>query len=212
VQTEIVRILDRFTELEAQLEAELEAEVEARRVQFEFYRDSLLANVGSFGSRRMTMGELGTFFRGRRFVKSDAVPRGIPSIHYGDIYTRYGTSATEAALQVREDLAGQLRFAEPGDVVIASVGETVEDVAKAVAWIGTTDVAIHDDTFAFRSDADATYIAFAMQTAEFHSQKSQYVARAKVKRLSSENLAKIVIPVPPLEDQRDKLLTFQEAF
>ena len=38
VQDEIVRILDSFT----QLEAELEAELEARRKQYEYYRDSLL--------------------------------------------------------------------------------------------------------------------------------------------------------------------------
>lgn len=39
VQDEIVRILDSFT----QLEAELEAELEARRKQYEYYRDSLLS-------------------------------------------------------------------------------------------------------------------------------------------------------------------------
>ncbi|MFB9777527.1 restriction endonuclease subunit S, partial [Brevibacterium otitidis] len=38
VQCEIVRILDQFT----QLEAELEAELEARRRQYEYYRDALL--------------------------------------------------------------------------------------------------------------------------------------------------------------------------
>lgn len=38
VQNEIVRILDNFTELEA----ELEAEIEARRKQYEYYRDKLL--------------------------------------------------------------------------------------------------------------------------------------------------------------------------
>lgn len=39
IQEEIVRILDKFT----QLEAELEAELEARRQQYEYYRDSLLS-------------------------------------------------------------------------------------------------------------------------------------------------------------------------
>lgn len=38
VQREIVRVLDKFT----QLEAELEAELEARRKQYEYYRDRLL--------------------------------------------------------------------------------------------------------------------------------------------------------------------------
>ena len=41
VQNEIIRILDKFTSLEAELEAELEA----RRKQYEYYRDSLLKNT-----------------------------------------------------------------------------------------------------------------------------------------------------------------------
>lgn len=42
VQEEIVRILDKFTALEAELGAELGAELEARRKQYEYYRDQLL--------------------------------------------------------------------------------------------------------------------------------------------------------------------------
>ena len=43
VQEEIVRILDKFTELEAELEAELEKELEARKKQYEWYRDRVLS-------------------------------------------------------------------------------------------------------------------------------------------------------------------------
>lgn len=148
------------------------------------------------------MGEIGKFIRGRRFTKDDVVDLGIPSIHYGEIYTSYGVSANSTISHVREDLASQLRFAQPGDVVIAAVGETVEDVAKAVAWLGEEPVAIHDDTFLFRGSLDPKFVSYAMQTADFHSQKNKYVARAKVKRLSGESLAKIAIPVPPIETQR----------
>ena len=45
VQQEVVRVLDAFT----QLEAELEAELEARRKQYEFYRDQLLTFPGEGG-------------------------------------------------------------------------------------------------------------------------------------------------------------------
>lgn len=41
VQQEIVRILDKFTALEADLEVELETELEARKKQYEYYRDEL---------------------------------------------------------------------------------------------------------------------------------------------------------------------------
>jgi type I restriction enzyme, S subunit len=149
------------------------------------------------------MGEIGIFIRGRRFTKADVVPDGIPSIHYGEIYTHYGVAAKSARSHVRRDLADKLRFAEPGDVVIAAVGETVEDVAKAVAWLGSESVAIHDDTFLFRSALNPKFVSYFMRTSGFHAQKNKYVARAKVKRLSGESLAKIRMPVPPLGVQAE---------
>ena len=42
VQCKIVRILDRFTELEVEFEAKLKAELEARKKQYEYYRDKIL--------------------------------------------------------------------------------------------------------------------------------------------------------------------------
>ena len=147
------------------------------------------------------MSEVGSLVRGRRFTKDDLADGGIPSIHYGEIYTHYGVSARTTLSHVRADLRSQLRFAAPGDVVIAAVGETVEDVAKAVAWLGDGPVAIHDDTFAFRSELDPKFVSYFMRTRAFHDQKNRHVARAKVKRLSGEGLGRIEIPVPSSGEQ-----------
>lgn len=67
VQEEIVRILDKFTALEAELETELEAELEARRKQYEFYRDQLL----TFGDEVewKSLGEITTLKRGNVISK-----------------------------------------------------------------------------------------------------------------------------------------------
>jgi type I restriction enzyme, S subunit len=146
VQREIVRILDQFTALEAELEAELEA----RRSQYAHFREALIRSHAKGDSA--LMGDIGEFFRGRRFTKNDVVTSGISSIHYGEIYTGYGVSATSTISEVRQELRPHLRFASTGDVVIAGVGETVEDVGKAVAWLGDGLVAIHDDCFAYRHD------------------------------------------------------------
>lgn len=165
----------------------------------------LIARHCPNGVPHKALGEIGEFTRGRRFTKDDIVDvdEGLPSIHYGEIYTHYGTWTLSALAHVRNDLRNQLRFAKPGDVVVAGVGETVEEVGKAVAWLGAEEVAFHDDCFALRHEQDPRYIAYAMQTADFHAQKNKYVARAKVKRLSGESLAKIVVPVPPIEVQQE---------
>jgi type I restriction enzyme S subunit len=156
------------------------------------------------------LGEVGEFRRGRRFTKADRVPVGTPSIHYGEIYTHYGISATEVISHVNAELAPALRFAEPGDVVFAAVGETVEDVGKAVAWLGQSPVAVHDDCFIFRSALDPKYVSYFSRSIAFNAPKEPLVARAKVKRLSGEALASLRIPVPTIEVQREIVKVLDE--
>ena len=84
VQNEIVRILDKFTSLEAELEAELEA----RRKQYEYYRDSLL----TFGVdvEWKALGEIATdIYRGSGIKRDQVTSEGIPCVRYGEIYTSY---------------------------------------------------------------------------------------------------------------------------
>lgn len=157
------------------------------------------------------MGEIGNFTRGRRFTKEDYASDGIGCIHYADIYTQYGTSVENAVSHVRANLAPSLRFAHKGDIVIAAVGETVEDVGKAVAWLGEDDVAVHDDCFTFRHGQNPKYVAYCFQTSAFKAAKNRFVARAKVKRLSGESLARLPIPVPPLEEQ-ERIVAILDKF
>ena len=82
VQNEIVRILDTFTSHAAELQA--------RKGQYEYYRNKLLTfDKDDKNVKWMKLGEVGTFIRGKRFVRTDIVENGIPCIHYGDMYTYY---------------------------------------------------------------------------------------------------------------------------
>lgn len=203
VQREIVRVLDSLASLEQEIVADLEAELQARREQYAYYRDAQFAAEDLSGVKLLPLSELGQFVRGRRFTKSDVVEDGIPSIHYGEIYTTYGIATASAVSQVRRDLGPRLRYAKPGDVVIAAVGETVEDVGKGVAWLGTTEVAIHDDCFLYRSPSlDPKYVSYYLRTTNLIRAKDKYVSRAKVKRMSSDGLGRLEIPVLPIEEQR----------
>ena len=187
IQAELVRILDTFTELTAELTS--------RRKQYNFYRDQLFSFEGGEVEWR-ALSEIGEFFRGRRFTKADYAEDGISAIHYGEIYTRYGVWTADAISKVRHDMAESLRYAKPGDVVMAAVGETVEDVGKAVAWVGTENVAIHDDSYAFRHSMNPKYLSYAMQTAKFIDEKAKHVSRGKVNRLLVDGVAKVRVPVP----------------
>jgi type I restriction enzyme S subunit len=205
IQAEIVRILDAYAELTVELTAQLTVELAVRKKQYNYYRDQLL-NFEGRNAEWKALGDIGEFIRGKRFTKADYVEEGISVIHYGEIYTRYGVWADHAFSKVRDDMAGSLRYAEPGDVVLAGVGETVEDVCKAVAWLGTQSVAIHDDSYAFRHTMNPKYISYAMQTASFNSQKTKHVSSGKVKRILIESMKnEVKIPVPYPKDHKKSL-------
>ncbi|HGW8861224.1 TPA: restriction endonuclease subunit S [Escherichia coli] len=68
IQSEIVRILDKFTALTAELTAELNM----RKKQYNYYRDQLLTfKEGEVEWK--ALGEIGEFIRGKRFTKADYV-------------------------------------------------------------------------------------------------------------------------------------------
>ena len=200
LQAEIVRILDAFT----QLTAELTAELTARKIQYKHYRDQLLRFEDETVEWK-PLSEVGKFIRGKRFTKADYVEDGIPAIHYGEIYTQYGVFTDKAYSRVRSDLVDSLRYAEPGDVVITDVGETVEDVGKAVAWLGVGKVAIHDHCYAFQHAMNPKFVSYCMQTASFIAEKAKYVARTKVNTLLVNGYSKIAIPIPYPNDPEKSL-------
>lgn len=201
VQREIVRILDQFTTLEAELEAELEL----RRTQYEHYRNHLLSyeSLAARGPVEMVkLGNIASIQRGRRFTLDQLGGAGCPAIHYGQIYTHYGVSTTSVLSYIEESFSSSLRFALQGDVIVAAVGETVEDVGIGVAWLGADAVAYHDDSFALHHEQDPRYLSYWLRSDEYHRQKRSFVSQGKVKRLSAKGLAAVELPLPGLSEQR----------
>lgn len=199
VQKEIVRILDTFTSHAAELQAELQA----RKEQYEYYRNKLLTfDKDEKNVKWMKLGEIGTFIRGKRFVRTDIVENGIPCIHYGDMYTFYGLKATKTKGMLRKDLAAKMRFAQKNDVVIVAAGENKDDIGVGLAWLGEEPVAVHDACFIFKSKMYPQYVAHFLRTDYYHKQIKKYVSEAKICSISAKGLAKTIIPVPSFEKQQ----------
>ena len=201
IQEEIVRILDRF----AEYAAELQAELQARKEQYEYYRNKLLtfAKIGG-GTQSVTwmkMSEIGTFIRGKRFVRTDIINDGIPCIHYGDIYTYYGLYATQSKGSLKNELASKMRYAQKNDVVIVAAGENKEDIGIGLAWIGDEPAAVHDACFIFRSDLYPQYVSHYLRSDYYHKQIVKYVSEGKICSISAKGLGNAIIPIPPYEEQ-----------
>lgn len=196
IQEAIVEILDKFTNLEAELEAELEA----RTLQYEYYRDSLFE---ALDCPRVPLGSFAQLVRGSGMPKTDFSESGVGAIHYGQIYTKFGTATAEVITHVPEEKAKKLAVVNPGDVIVANTSENLEDVCKAVAWVGDSDIVTGGHATVIKApEQNAKFISYYMATGRFNKDKRRHAFGTKVIDVAPKNLAKIEFPVPPLEEQQ----------
>jgi type I restriction enzyme S subunit len=241
VQHEIVRILDRFTELEAKLEAELEA----RRKQYAFYRDRLVAYELHAGPRK-PFGVLAKIVRGasprpiQSFITEDL--SGVPWIKIGDVPAG-GKYITDTAQRVTAAGAAKSRRVRPGDFVLSN------SMSFGRPYISKIDGCIHDGWLAiseFESSFLPDFLYYLLSSDAVQGDFARSVGSSTVSNLNAETVKSILLPVPALDDQahivrildgfdllvndlsiglpaelaarrkqyefyRDKLLTFEEA-
>lgn len=198
IQQEIVRVLDELTSLTNQLTTELETERQNRKKQFEFFREQLFKEINLI---KLGDNSVGEFIRGSGLQKKDFTETGVGCIHYGQLYTHYKTFAFETKTFVSEEFAKKARKASTGDLIIATTSENDDDVCKAVAWLGNEDIAVSSDACFYRHKFNPKYVAYYFQTEQFQKQKRKYITGTKVRRVNANDLAKILIPNPPLQEQ-----------
>lgn len=202
VQKEIASILDSFTERTETLIYELTTELEARKKQYNYYREKLL----SFEEGEVDwkpMGKVGELVRGNGLPKTDFTEAGVPAIHYGQVYTFYGTYTESTISFVSPETANKLSKVNYGDVVITNTSENLEDVGKAVVYLGEEQAVTGGHATVFKPSMHilGKYFAYYTQTEGFAIKKRKYAKGTKVIDVSAKDMAKILIPIPSLEEQ-----------
>ena len=96
-------------------------------------------------------------------------------------------------------------------MIIATTSENDEDVCKAVAWLGSDDIAVSSDACIYKHNLNPKYVSYYFQTEQFQNQKRQYITGAKVRRVNADNLSKILIPVPSMAVQ-ERIVSILDKF
>ena len=206
VQNEIVHILDDFT----LLSAELSAELKARKKQYEYYRDELIKNVPN--AEIKTLGEISTdMYRGAGIKRDEVTVNGIPCVRYGEIYTSYNVTFDECISHTNEEKISSKKYFEYGDVLFAITGESVEEIAKSIVYLGNEKCMAGGDIVVMKHNQNPKYIAYALSTTDAQIQKSKGKIKSKVVHSSVPAIKEIKIPIPPLEEQ-ERVASILEKF
>lgn len=155
-----------------------------------------------FGTIRVELGAICTFTRGNGLQKKDFTEEGYPVIHYGQIYTHYGFSTEKTISFTDQSVFAKLKKAQPGDIVMATTSENVEDVGKAVVWEGNEEVGIGGHSCALQTEQSSKFLVYYFQSNDFQRQKEKMVVGTKVIELYPKNIQKMLIVLPSFSTQK----------
>lgn len=190
VQTEIVRILDKFTSLEAELEAELDC----RRRQYEYYRDKLLSfdNVGGQEVEWKKMSEV-SFYPKTRIDASELSDNsyiGVENLLKDKLGRTDSTVKPEGSV---------IQFVEK-DILIGNIRPYLRKIWKSDCKGGT-----NGDVLCIRvkvpSEVSADYLFHILSSEKFFLYDIKNSKGAKMPRGDKSAVMDFEIPIPSLEEQ-----------
>jgi len=187
IQQEIVKILDNFT----QIEAELEAELEARKKQYEHYRDALLSFDDGVEFR--ALGEVGKVSMCKRIFKNQTSAAG--QIPFYKIGTFGKIPDAFISQEIFNDYRKKYSFPKKGDVLLSASGT----IGRRVIYDG--EPAYFQDSNIIWIDNDESKVLNKFLY-YFYSIVTWQTEGGTIKRLYNDNLKKIKIPIPPLSEQK----------
>ena len=206
-QQRIVDILDTFT---SSID-NLKQQIAQRRKQYEYYRDQLLDLEGKEEKDIHSWGEFAEMIKGNGVQKVDFVEEGFGCIHYGQIYTHYGSFTYTINKFVSKETFEKARKASKGDIIMTDTSENVEDICKSVAYLGEDDIAVSNHALIIKHNQNPKFLSYSTLTKSFFNQKRKVVVGVKVSGIKPEHLAQIKIYLPSLKEQH-RIVSILDAF
>ena len=206
VQTEIVRILDTFTELTTELTTELATELANRKKQYEYYKDLVLClndTVPTFPLSDV-ISSLNTGLNPRQFFKLNTDDAKnyyvtIREIRNGKIIL---TERTDRINDNALKLCNNRSNLEVGDILFSgtgTIGETAVITNTPYNWN------IKEGVYSIKpiqSKILPKYLRYILMSTKVKDTYMKKVAGGTVKSIPMGEMRKLIIPVPPLSEQR----------
>jgi len=150
------------------------------------------------------LGALGAFTRGTGGAKEDNREAGIPVVRYGDLYSKFDVTITEAAAFVSESDAPRYTPLPMLSIVFAASGESADDIGKSALSLLPEPAVVGGDAVLFcpRDEVDPLYLAYALESRPLKACKALRATGYTVVHISAGRLKTLPIPVPPLAEQR----------
>lgn len=165
--------------------------------------DDLIKEKCPNGVKYLELGEICEITKGRGLSKSDKGTGNIPIILYGELYTTYGNYIDEVISFASESAKNSLPIAK-NDLLLPVSSTTKEaQIGKASVYRLKNECYLGGDAIRLRHKQNSGFLMYIINSTTFEKQKMKCVSGTTINHLNPGKLAKIKVPVPPLEVQNE---------
>ena len=152
----------------------------------------------------MSLNLLGKFSKGKGILKEQVSESGLPCIRYGKIYTTRDFIIKKFKSFISEDVAQESNKIKNGDILFAGSGETIEEIGKAVAFIGNEKAYAGGDVIILSTNekVNAECLSYILETDIARRQKRRLGQGNSVVHIYPSDLATLKLPFPSLPEQK----------
>ena len=145
---------------------------------------------------------LGAIIRGSGIKRTETVDSGLPCVRYGELYTTYNISFTKTVSFIPKELFEQCKQISYGDVIFTLTGENKPDIAKTIAYLGNSPVAVGGDlAYWTHHGMNPLYLVYFMSSPYAIGRKVNLATGDIIVHISGDKVGSFLIPVPPLAEQ-----------
>lgn len=142
--------------------------------------------------------------KGAGITKEDVDENGeMPCVRYGEIYTQYNFHFDECKSKTNKNCVSQPRYFSYGDILFTCTGELVEEIGKAVVYLGNEMCMAGGDIIIARHKQNPIFMSYALNSNYAQSQRSCGKAKLKVVHASAYDINNTIMAIPPLDEQNE---------
>ena len=151
---------------------------------------------------RKSLGQLGSFDKGRGIKREDVSSSGLPCIRYGELYTRYKDTILNPVSRIPTDVAAEALAIDTNALLFAASGESAEDIGRCSAYIGEERAYVGGDIIVLIPvRQDSRYLGYLMNSPPVTAQKAHMAQGDAVVHIITGSLAQVQLDLPPLQEQ-----------
>ena len=154
---------------------------------------------------------MGEIVRGSGIKRTETVEKGLPCVRYGELYTTYNISFTQAKSFIPKEIDDNCKHFSYGDVLMTLTGENKPDIAKAVAYLGEESIAAGGDlAFWTHHGLNPLYLVYVLNSPYAIYRKVELATGDIIVHISGDKIGSILLPIPPLAEQERIVQRIQE--